>query len=210
MRITVFGATGGTGRHLVRLALDAGHRVTAVVRDPARLPDADRPGLTTVIADSMDPDAISASVTGADAVVSTLGARARTDTTVCADGARAISTAMRAAGARRLVVVTAAGPVVDEGDGPLTRGVYKPLLRLFLRDTFADFTRAEQVVSGSGLDWTIVRPPRLTRGGHRRYRTALDRNVRGGTALSRADLAHALLATLDDPATVGHTLAVGY
>ena len=37
MKITVFGATGGVGGHVVRQALDAGHQVTAVVRDPKRL-----------------------------------------------------------------------------------------------------------------------------------------------------------------------------
>lgn len=38
MRLAVFGATGGTGRQLVEQALAQGHEVTAVVRDPARLP----------------------------------------------------------------------------------------------------------------------------------------------------------------------------
>jgi len=210
MRVTVFGATGGTGQHLVRKAIAAGHHVTAVVRDPARLEQADHPQLTPVVADAMDPDAIRPALTGRDAVISALGPRARTDGSVCADGARAIITAMAAAGARRLVVITASGHVVDAGDGPVTRTLVKPLLRRFLREGFADFAHTEQAVRDSGLDWTIMRPPRLTDGRHRPYRTAVDRNVRGGITIARVDLADAILGVLDAPATAGHTISVGY
>ncbi|MEG3632813.1 NAD(P)-dependent oxidoreductase [Micromonospora palythoicola] len=210
MRLTVFGATGGTGRHVTRQALAAGHHVTAVVRDPARLPRLDHPRLQTVVADALDPEAIRPAVSGQDAIVSALGPRARTDASVCADGTRAIITAMRAEGIRRLVVVTASGHVVDAGDNRFTRTVVKPLLRRYLREEFAGFARTEQAVRDSDLDWTIMRPPRLTDGRHRPYRTAVDRNVRGGFTIARVDLAHAILAALDDPTTAGHTVSVGY
>ncbi|MFD2768089.1 NAD(P)-dependent oxidoreductase [Micromonospora eburnea] len=210
MRLTVFGATGGTGQHVVLQALAAGHHVTAVVRDPARLPQVDHPRLEPVTADAMNPDAIRPAVTGQDAVVSALGPRARTNASVCADGASAIITAMRAAGTRRLIVVTASGHVVDAGDGPFTRTVVKPMLRRYLREGFADFARTEQAVRDSDLDWTIMRPPRLTDGKHRPYRTAIDRNVRGGITIARVDLAHAILAALNNPTTAGHTISLGY
>ncbi|MFF2773970.1 NAD(P)-dependent oxidoreductase [Streptomyces sp. NPDC058052] len=212
MRITVLGATGGTGRQFVDQALDAGHHVTAVVRDPARLRlrRADAPRLDVVTADVMDPEAIGASVAGRDAVVSALGATARTEASVCSDGARAIIAAMRTTGTRRLVVVTASGHVVDEGDGPFTRTLVKPVLRRVLRGNFADFARTDRIVRDSGLDWTIMRPPRLTDGAPRPYRTATDRNVRGGLTLARADLARAILATLAEPASVRHTIGLGY
>ncbi|GIJ41770.1 NAD(P)-dependent oxidoreductase [Micromonospora andamanensis] len=210
MRLTVFGATGGTGRHVTRQALAAGHRVTAVVRDPARLPQIDHPRLDPVIADVMNSEAIRPAVAGQDAVVSALGPRARRDAPVCADGASAIITAMRAEGIRRLIVVTASGHVVDAGDGPFTRAVVKPMLRRYLREGFADFARTEQVVRDNDLDWTIMRPPRLTDGRQRPYRTAIDRNVRGGFTIARVDLARAILAALDDPTTAGHTISLGY
>ncbi|WP_418958283.1 NAD(P)-dependent oxidoreductase [Streptomyces tritici] len=210
MRITVFGATGGTGEHLVRLALEAGHHVTAVVRDPARVRQAGHPALDVVRADVMDPAAITEAVTGRDGVVSALGPRGTGETTVCSDGARSIITALRAAGGRRLVVVTASGHVVDEGDGPFTRSVVKPVVGRFLRHAFADFVRTEAAVRASGLDWTLMRPPRLTDGRPRAYRTATDRNVRGGHFLSRADLARASLDALANPRTVGHTVGLGY
>ncbi|MEV0382997.1 NAD(P)H-binding protein [Nonomuraea sp. NPDC050643] len=207
MDITVFGATGGTGRHLVEQALAAGHSVTAVVR--RRVPETD--GLEQVVADVMDPEAIEESLDGRDAVLSALGPRGRGAGSVCAEGARSIIAAMHAvAGPHRLIVVTAAGHVVDEGDDLLNRAVVKPLLRRLLREGFADFARTDEAVRGSGLDWTIMRPPRLTDGARRAYRTAVDRNVRGGITIGRADLAHATLAALDDPATIGHSIALGY
>ncbi|TDB99823.1 NAD-dependent epimerase/dehydratase family protein, partial [Micromonospora fluostatini] len=71
MRLTVFGATGRTGRHLVDQALADGHEVTAVVRDPARLASAGHPRLVPVVADALDPESIAVSVTDQDAVIST-------------------------------------------------------------------------------------------------------------------------------------------
>jgi putative NADH-flavin reductase len=210
MKLTVFGATGGTGQYLLDQALAAGHHITAVVRDPARLPQAGHPQLEPIVADAMDAEAIISSVTGRDAVVSALGPRPGGGGSVCADGARAIITAMRAAGTRRLIVVTASGHIVDKGDGPASRLVVKPLLRCFLREGFVDFARTDEAVSSSGLDWTIMRPPRLTNGARRSYRTALDRNVRGGITISRADLARAILAALVDPAASGHSISLGY
>jgi putative NADH-flavin reductase len=208
MRLTVFGASGGTGQHLVRQALDAGHHVTAVARNPGRLERHER--LEAVVADVMDPAAIELAVTGRDAVVSALGHRPGDDTPICSAGARSISTAMHATGTHRLVVITASGHVVDAGDGPFTRALVKPMLRRFLRTGFVDFAQTDDLVRDSGLDWTIMRPPRLTNGRRRPYRTAVDVNVRGGIMISRADLADAILAALADQKTVGHTVALGY
>ncbi|GAA2540046.1 SDR family oxidoreductase [Winogradskya consettensis] len=204
MRITVFGATGGTGRRVVEQALAAGHEVTAVVRAGG-----DITATEVVRADPTDPVAIESAVKGRDAVISALGHRPGADTPICAPGAAAIITAMRATGVRRLLVVTASGHVTDANDGPAIR-LFKPILRRFLRASFEDFAVTDALVADSGLDWTILRPPRLTNGGHKRYRTELDRTVRGGGTISRADLARALLQAAQNPATIGHAMAVGY
>ncbi|MGH8966975.1 MAG: NAD(P)-dependent oxidoreductase, partial [Actinomycetes bacterium] len=96
-------------------------------------------------------------------------------------------------------------------DDPLTRYVVKPLiLQRLLKHAFADMRAAEDVTRGSGRDWTIVRPPRLTDGpGNDRYRTAVDRNLRGGRSITRADLAAALLDTAGDASAIGHVISVG-
>jgi len=74
MKITLFGATGGTGGQVIQQACEAGHEVTAVVRDAARLTRS-HPRLTVVQADVIDPTAIAPAIAGSDAVVSVLGPR---------------------------------------------------------------------------------------------------------------------------------------
>ncbi|AXB45222.1 NAD(P)-dependent oxidoreductase [Amycolatopsis albispora] len=205
MKITLFGATGATGKHVVDQACAAGHQVTAVVRDASKLTRGD---VTVVEADTMDPAAIEPAVAGADGVISALGSRnGRAPTTVCTDGAASILRAMAAVGTRRLVVVSASG-LAKDNDGPLTRVLVKPLVQRMLRNPFADMTRMEELVRESELDWTIVRPPMLTEGPRGPYRTAVDTGVRGGMRISRANLAHALLRALPDEDTYGKVLTV--
>lgn len=232
MRITVFGATGGTGGSLVRQAIAAGHQVTAVVRDPARLTVTGKPEsldegsgagarakaataataataqLMVVTAAVLDPAVIAPAVAGADAVISAIGPHGTSPTTVSQDSAAAIVTAMHATAARRLVTISGS-IVTDVGDDLLLR-VVKPLVRRTqLRHVCADMRRAEEEVRNSGLDWTIMRPPRLTGkppAGH--YRTAIDRNLPRDYTISREDLAACILQLLGDPQTVRKHVAV--
>jgi putative NADH-flavin reductase len=211
MKLTIFGATGGTGLHLVPQALDAGHHVTAVVRDATRLPFR-HANLDVRVADVLDPAAIEPAVKGADAVLSALGPRGRKAPPVCAPAVHSMLTAMRASGPRRIVAVSAAPvPDHDPGDGLLLRLTLRPLLRALLRDVYADHGRMEQELRDSGLDWTIIRPPQLlNRPFTGRYRTARNQNVRGGHRISRGDLAHAMLRLLDDNTSIRTTLGIGY
>ena len=204
MRITVVGATGGTGREVVRQALDAGHEVTPVVRTPGRLD----PRVEELVADVFDPAALGPAIEGRDAVISAMGPRGRGPTTVCRDSAAAITKAMAGAGVSRLVVVSASG-FHPEGEGPLSRYVIKPLISRIFRHEYADLAAAEQVVTASGLRWTLLLPPRLTDKQHTgRYRTTLGGPVVGGATISRADLADGAVRCLDDAASVQATLGL--
>jgi len=208
MNITVFGATGGTGRHVVEQALDAGHRVTAVVRDPARLPVPPRAGLTVVTARLDDRAAVLQAVTDADAVVDTLGVHGNRPTTFRADTARVVTAAMRDAGVRRLVVVSASG-AHTAGDSAPIRLLVKPVLGWFLRYHFADMLAMEDVVRASGLHWTIVLPPRLTdRPATGRIRRRVGGNVRGSYSMTRADLATAVLQAVADDGVRSASMSV--
>lgn len=219
MRITVFGATGGVGRLVVARALAGGLDVTAVVRDPSTLPD----GVRGVTADlrNADPMVLASVVRGSDAVLSCLGPRSRVEVGIAEMGATAITAAMAAAGARRLVVISA-GPIAtvasparpapprhDPGDGFLIRNLAAPLVKLVFRRQYADLARMEDVVRASELDWTIVRPPRLTdKPATSHYRTAVGRNVRGGRSVSRADVAQLMLRVLNEPETIGQAVGI--
>jgi putative NADH-flavin reductase len=209
MKITIFGATGATGRCLVEQAVATGHQVTAVVRDPARLAIPASPKLRIVTADPMDPAAIGPAIAGADAVLSALGPRGTGRTTVSQDSARSIIQAMRESGVRRLLTVSGS-VVTDVGEGPVMHYLLKPAVRsTMLRHVCADMRRAEDEVRASHLDWTIIRPPRLTgKAATGTYRTAVDRNLPRGYTISRADLAACMLALLGDGAAVRRQIAI--
>jgi putative NADH-flavin reductase len=215
MHLIIVAATGGIGRELVRQAVQAGHHVTPIARHP-QTPDSVRADLS-----HPDPDLLEATVKGADAVLSGLGARTRADEGVATRGTAAVIAAMQATGVHRLIVVSAAPmgtvpsparpnpPRHDPGDGFFMRHLGARFARTMYRTHYADLARMEDEVFASGLDWTVARPPKLDdKPATGTYRTALDQNVRGGFAISRADVAHAMLQCLDRPETIGHVVGM--
>ncbi|MBK1783090.1 NAD(P)-dependent oxidoreductase [Prauserella cavernicola] len=209
MRLTVFGATGGTGAHLVRQALDAGHQVTAVVRDPARLP-LTHASLEVAVAGVTDPGPLRPLVAGRDAVLSALGAAGNKTAGIASAATAAILSAMSAERIRRIVVISAnpVGPVAP-GESVVFRAMRRALLTA-LKDVYADLARMEAELARSDADWTALRPPRLTDGPLTgAYVRELGANLARRHSISRADLAHAMLDALDDPATVGKAVGVG-
>ena len=222
MKLTIFAATGGIGRQLLDQATGAGHDVTAVARNPQSLADAAARAVAADLA-SADPAALQPAVAGADAVLSALGPRTKADAGVAARGTEVITEAMRAAGVRRVIVVSAAPigtiaspgrphpPRHDPGDGFIIRYLADPIVKRALRAHYADLARMEDVLrdSDSDLDWTIVRPPRLTdKPVTGRYRTAYGQNLRRGVFVSRADVAHYMLSVLDNPETFHQTVGI--
>ncbi|MEV7913748.1 NAD(P)-dependent oxidoreductase [Streptomyces griseus] len=211
MRITVFGATGGVGREVVGQALSAGHEVTAVVRDPDRLPASlDRAALHAVVRLD-DPAAVRAAVAGRDAVLSGLGSRGRKANGVAERLTGRIVSAMEAEGVRRLLVVSAAPVGPEPADDPLVDRLMRRAIGAVLAELYADLARMEAALARSATDWTSVRPPKLTDGPRTGvYRKAVGGTPRSGRSISRADVAHAMLALIDDPAAVRQGVGVAY
>jgi uncharacterized protein YbjT (DUF2867 family) len=205
MKIAVVGASGRTGRALVRAAAAAGHEVVAVVRDPARLTDP--PGEVRV-ADASDVAALTTAFDGVDAVASCLGPVPGESEHVLRDGITAVLAAMDGAGVRRLVAISASGWLID-GDDPLSRYVAKPILMRALAKVNVDLEAMEQVIRASDVDWTIMRPPRLQdRPGTGSYKARRDGNVRWAWTITRSDLALAMLDALTDRTAVGQAISV--
>lgn len=210
MKIAVFGANGATGRLLVGQALDAGHEVVAVTRDPDKFPFR-RDHLRIFKADVHDAAGVSNAVAGCDAVLSSLGVPfTREPITVYSAGAKNIITAMRQEGLKRLVVVSSSAtyPHYHADGGFLLNRVMQPLLTAtFGKTTYEDMRRMEELVRESGLDWTIVRPsglfdlPEVTD-----YR--MDEDEAPGVFTSRADLAASMLAQLYDDRFLRKNVAV--
>jgi len=211
VKLTVFGATGGIGAHIVRQALEASHTVTAVVRDRARLAVADHPDLRVVTVPALsDAAALEPALAGADAALSGVGPRSRADAGITTTATRAILDALAATGVRRFVLVSAmpVGPIPDEESFTGRRLVY-PLIRRILRPVYDDLAAVEADLRRSGTEWTVVRPPRLSDGPlSGRYRTVVGANVPNAKPTPRADVAHAMLATLADERTVHQPVGV--
>ncbi|WP_295405161.1 NAD(P)-binding oxidoreductase [uncultured Thiocystis sp.] len=202
MHIAVFGATGGTGQQVLAQALDQGHTLTALVRDPARLPA--RTGLTPLVGDVLDPDAVVSCVTGADAVVCVLGSHGSKQP-IEARGTQRILTAMQATGVRRIVVVTSLG--VGDSRAQIA-WPFRVIMDLTLKPILAAKEEQEKLVKASGLDWILVRPGGLTDGPKTgRSRFGLDRALKGGR-ISRADVADFVLKQLTDETFLHQTPAV--
>ena len=225
MKITIIAATGGVGRQLVSQALAAGHDVTAVARNPAKLPpDVLAAGAARVVTADLarpDPHVLESAVAGADAVLSALGPHNNSDAGIAAPGTRAITDAMRAAGVRRIVAISASPvgttpspgrpnpPRHDPGDGFIMRQFGTRIARTLFGKVYDDLARMEDILRDSGLDWTILRPPQLTgKPLTGRYRTARGQNVRGGRSIPRADVAHYMLSVLDQPETFRRTVGI--
>jgi len=219
MKLTIVAATGGIGRQVLHQAVAAGHDVTAVVRNPKQLSGEVR--IVTADLAAPDPAALESAVAGADAVLSGLGPRSVSAAGIASQGTRAIVQAMQATGVRRIVVVSAAPtgtvpspgrphpPKYDPGDGFFMRHLFSPLTKAALRRHYADLALMEDVLRDSGLDWTIVRPPRLTSGpATGTYRAAYGQNLPGGFLISRADVAHLMLRVLEEPETIKQAIGI--
>ncbi|MEW2113737.1 SDR family oxidoreductase [Streptomyces sp. NPDC005474] len=223
MKLTIFAATGGIGRHLLAQAVAAGHDVTAVVRNPESLTEwGGQMRVVTADLAAADPAVLASTVDGRDAVLSGLGPRKpRSPAAITSRGTHAIVAAMQATGIKRLVVVSAAPigtvpspglpnpPKHDPGDGFFMRHLGSRFAGAMFREHYADLALMEDIVRGSDLDWTISRPPRLTdKPLTGVYRTAYGQNLRGGSYVSRADVAHHMLRVLDQPETIKKSVGI--
>jgi uncharacterized protein YbjT (DUF2867 family) len=165
MKIAIIGATGGTGREVLRQALERGHQVTAHVRQAGSLTP--QPGLNTVIGTLEDARTLRRALTGVDAVLCCLGPKANLQQmlnkqTLMREGVSRITAQMKAAGIRCLVLLSAH----EAGDWQRTVG--SPLTRFLLKTVtltaFEDKQASEQELVRSGLAWTGVYPVFLTNG----------------------------------------------
>jgi len=196
-KILVFGGTRGTGLEAIKLLVARGDRVTVMARS-----DSDRSGLEPLNVDIVEGNALArANVEAAfaaakfTAVINSLGGK-RGETRPDLEGTISIVDAAEAAGVRRIVMVSAVG-AGDSADA-LSPNAWK-----FLGPVMELKTQAEDRVTGSGLDYTILRPGGM--GSDPATGTAIrteDHSVMG--MINRADLGRLVVECLDDDSTIGH------
>jgi nucleoside-diphosphate-sugar epimerase len=202
VRIVVFGASGGTGRQVVAQALEAGHRVTAFVRDPARLPFR-RDDLRVVCGDAVQRDLVEEAILGQQAVISCLGHDRYSShdfQTVWLGHAIEV---MRDQLVDRLLFQT--GISISDPRDPFSvrRALMDRLVRLLSGPMVRDAERAVALLRNSGLKWTVARCPRLvdTPGSGTPRVGYIKVGLR--SALPRSDAAAFLLAQLESEAWLG-------
>jgi putative NADH-flavin reductase len=198
MKVAVFGATGDTGRPLVRQALDDGHDVTVLVRDAGRL-DADvRDRLRVVVGDVAGAAAVSEALRGREAAVSVLGPAKGSTPEALTRGTENILAAMREHGVRRFVTLLGAGVVLPEDEQTLGGRLASGLVRLLNGRDLREKERQIALLRASDVEWVAVRPPRLVNGPRTgRYRTGTLR-LSMANKVARADVADFVLRTLTD------------
>ena len=212
MKITVFGASGRIGGEIVRQAVAAGYDVTAVVR---RGRDVDgRPAEVRLVEVERihDSQLLAETMNGRDAVLSGLGPRRLGDAGTVAPMTRTLLDSMDRSGVHRILVVSASpvGPPHPK-DTLISRRVMYPLIGRILRSHYRDLREMEDDLALSGHDWTAVRPPRLVdRDVTEGYRRVIGANVPHGGKISRADVAHAMLAMIDDQRTFKRAVGVAW
>jgi putative NADH-flavin reductase len=206
MKLAVLGATGGIGLEIVRQAIERGHSVTAFVRSPEPL---NKFGNRIDIkqGDLLNSAELAKAINGHDAILSGFGPRvpiAKTDATLLRNFATALTAAMHQAGVRRAVIVSTAFLFKDS--------IVPPTYlfgRLLFPGVVIDASAMEQTLIESGLDWTIVRPPQLTdKPLTGKYRVRLGHLPYFGFNISRADVAHCLIKTVEDRASIGKIMGL--
>ncbi len=210
-KIVVFGATGGTGKEVIRQALQLGYQVTAVVRNPAGYPD-EHPRLHIVKGDVLHLATFEQYIVGNDAVISCLGTSANlSPTTIYSDGIQNIISAMGKAGVKRLICISSGALYTNKNMGVFIRLLAKVVLQKILKNIYADMRVMEATIENSNLDWTVVRPPMLKdKPLTGRYRTALHSHIKRPFSIARADLAHYMLSAIDDAKTFKAKAEIAY
>jgi hypothetical protein len=214
MKIALFGANGTIGQRIMKEALNRGHQVTAVVRDPSRFNKTGEK-LSAVAGDVLDPASIAEAVKGQDVVVSAIGPKMpEGNLEMVAEAARALLDGVARAGVKRLVFVGGAGtlevaPGVQLVDAPQFPAAFKGIA-LAHRDALEVFRAAK-----TNVDWTNISPAALIEPGERtgQYRTGTDQllvNDKGESRITAEDYAVALLDEIENPRYIRRRMTVAY
>jgi putative NADH-flavin reductase len=209
MKLIIFGSTGGIGRNIVEQALNAGHHVTAIARNPSTL-TIEHANLEIVKGDVFKPETFDRAMKEQDVVLSAVGINSTKPTTVYSKGVSNIVKAMQKNGVQRIICVSASAVVTSPQLSFPIRMMTK-LLQRILRNMYADLLQMEKVVKQANLNWTVVRPPRLTKKPVTgKYRFAVNDWLSSCLSISRADVAHFMLHHIDDIDTYKSIVEVAY
>ncbi|XP_033635900.1 uncharacterized sugar epimerase YhfK-like [Asterias rubens] len=211
-KFAVLGATGATGRQLLNLALEQGHEIVALCRNPSTL-TVNHENLQAVQADVNSSESMKAHFTGCDVIFSCLGtsgALAVREITFYSETIKCITQAMEESGVKRLVCMSS-WCTDFRGRYPgsfFMEWILKPFMGLTIGRLLSDMARMEQYLMQRSQDttcinYTVVRPPGLSNGPvtDKEFFTEEGQYVTSvgyqSTYISRADVARFMLACLE-------------
>ena len=200
MKLLILGATGATGLQVVTQAVERGHTVTAFVRNTGPLEKfGDR--ITVVRGNLLDPAELAGVLPGREVVLSAFGPRlpiSKADADLLQRFAVALTRGMQKSGVRRVVIESTAFLFKD--------AVFPPAHlfgRWFFPGVVRDASEMENIISKSGLDWTLVRPPQLTnKPATGKYRAKIGHLPPLGFNISRADVADFMIKAGENHASI--------
>jgi len=208
--ILVFGASGGTGLEVVEQALEAGHKVTAILRHPDKFPIRHEQ-LRIIKGDVLNSISYENTFFGMDVVISCLGTRNREATVVYSQGVTNILQAMQKVGMDRIICLSAGAVEIAPNTSFLMKFLIKNILQKLFKYSYADMLLMEGILHGSNLNWTVIRPPRLLNGDRTgKYRTSINEIIPNMSSLNRADLADYIIHHLDDEKTYKSKVEISY
>ena len=194
-RIVVLGAGGRTGRLLLDASLGAGRTTIAAVRSPARAGIEPHSGLSIVEADARNSESLRRLLLSGDVIVSAIGPTGRKSNGLYESVAKAV---LNAAETRphRFIGITSSGVRDNDPNHPWW---YRTLLVPVMRDTYGDMRRMESLIEASNLEWTFIRPARLTdHPATGRFRVEDGTNPSRGVSVPRADVANFAISCITD------------
>lgn len=202
MNIFLLGATGGTGFEILKQLVRENHHVNTLVRTPSKLSleglNIADDQITIIEGDLFDVDNLSHHLENSDVIISALGTGTQNKyTEIYSEGGRSILHAMRKAGLKKLITITSA--IIDMSDPSTDSFFYHRIIRPTYNKIYYDQVRWETILEeNQNIDWICVRPPYLTdKGFTGKYRVRERHCPKGGSKISRADLADFIVKQID-------------
>lgn len=207
MKTLVIGATGLTGRLLIKKLLRNNYEITALARNPSDLKDVDG-SIKVLKGDARDPESLERAIQGQDAVLSAFGPRSMKTDDLQEVFMRNLVAAMQKLGVKRLINLSALGAGDSRSQAPFVfRAIILPL---FLGKVFADKERGEVFLLASDLIFTNVRPGRLLNAA---AKGGVKTTLQGGglkAVMTREDLADFMVAQLTSNEWLRKSPLIGY
>ncbi|MGB3585380.1 MAG: SDR family oxidoreductase [Tunicatimonas sp.] len=207
--IALFGGTGQTGQEFLKQALQQGYSIKALVRTPAKVTETS-PNLELIVGDVLNAEDVKRTVAGTDLVVSLFGHVKGSPEWLQTNGTENILAAMREHQVPRIISLSGGGLPYEKDQPKFPDKAIRFIMKIAVPKVLNDAIRHAEVLKSSGVDWTIVRGPRLTNEPKKGdYRIGWV-GVNAGTKVGRADLADFVVRLVENTEYDGQMPFVSY